>query len=79
MKAPDKICIKKDDTAPLGFTPHWIYTIKVQEQDIVYIRKDALLEWAKEQKQAICINGNKETAYDRGQYSVIQALIDKLK
>lgn len=47
MKAPDKICIRKDDTAPLGLTPHWIYTIKVREHDIEYIRKDALMEWAK--------------------------------
>ena len=48
MKAPDKICIRKDDTAPFGFTRHWIYTTKVQEHDIEYIRKDALLEWAKD-------------------------------
>ena len=48
MKAHDKICIRKDDTAPFGFTRHWIYTTKVQEHDIEYIRKDALLEWAKD-------------------------------
>ena len=53
MKAPDKICIRKDDTAPFGFTPHWIYTTKVQEQDIEYIRKDALLEWAKKERSFI--------------------------
>lgn len=47
MKAPDKICIRKDDTAPFGFTRHWIYTTKVQGQDTEYIRKEALLEWVK--------------------------------
>lgn len=47
-------------------------------QNIEYIRKDAVLEWANVHKQVICINGNEESAYDRGQYSVILALIDKL-
>ena len=46
MKAPDKICIRKDDTAPFGFTRHWIYTTKVQEHDIEYIRKDVFIDKA---------------------------------
>lgn len=56
--------------------------IKIAEDHAYFAGKEKLrqdlLKWAEEQKQAICINGNKETAYDRGQYSVIQALIDKL-
>lgn len=47
MKAPDRICIRKDDTAPFGFTRHWIYTTKVQEHDIEYIRKDYVDEMLK--------------------------------
>lgn len=62
MKAPDKICIRKDDTSPLGFTCHWIYTTKVQEQDIEYIRKDALLEWAEKCKKII--EGSLRVKYD---------------
>ena len=72
MKAPDKICIRKDDTSPLGLTPHWIYTTKVQEQDIVYIRKDALLEWANGEKMP----GN--SAEGKGWNLALQTLIDKL-
>ena len=50
MKAPDKICIRKDDTAPLGLTPYWIYTVKVREHDIEYICKDALISFLEKEK-----------------------------
>ena len=43
-----------------------------------YLRKDALLEWAKEYKKAIEVNGEENDAYTRGEYSAINSLIDKL-
>ena len=75
MKAPDKICIRKDDTAPLGFTPHWIYTTKVQEYDIEYIRKDALVEWLLKgvEFSEIC-----HSEYGDACAQAYQAVIDKL-
>ena len=57
MKAPDKICIRKDDTAPFGFTRHWIYTTKVQEHDIEYIRKDVLNNWLQEHINDYLVHG----------------------
>ena len=75
MDAPDKIIV----------APHQVFDYDLDIQAVghngaeEYIRKDAVLEWANVHKQAICINGNEESAYDRGQYSVILALIDKLQ
>ena len=43
-----------------------------------YISKDTLLEWAKDRKNAIEVNGEEEDAYTRGYYACINALIDKL-
>jgi hypothetical protein len=43
-----------------------------------YIRKDALIEWAKVRKKAIEVNGNEKDAYTRGMYSILNSLIDKL-
>lgn len=43
-----------------------------------YIRKDALLEWAKEHKRVIETHGDERDAYSRGEYSALNSLIDKL-
>lgn len=38
MKAPDKIYV----------LPDWASVVKVLDEEVEYIRKDALLEWAEE-------------------------------
>lgn len=69
MKAPDKIYIN-------GFNAFATEPVK---DGIEYIRKDALLEWAKEMKGQVSIGLN---AYDMGEENgkaeILNALIDKL-
>lgn len=43
-----------------------------------YIRKDTLMEWAKEHKRVIETHGDERDAYLRGEYSALSSLIDKL-
>jgi len=45
---------------------------------VEFIRKEAFLEWAKEYKKAIEVNGDENDAYTRGEYSAINSLIDKI-
>ena len=47
MKAPDKIKIVRfSDTKELS--DYWVLENKTKNEDIEYIRKDALLEWLQE-------------------------------
>lgn len=75
MKAPDKIYV--DDLAVVND-----FSTKVSVRPLLsfseYIRKDMLLEWAKEHKMAIEVNGDEDDAYTRGEYDIINSLIDKL-
>ena len=50
--APDKIYLQHNTTTDLydEFWPEWFESTHHPERDICYIRKDALLEWAKETK-----------------------------
>ena len=43
-----------------------------------YIRKESILEWAETRKKVIEVNGDEDDAFTRGEYSVLDALIDKL-
>lgn len=79
MNAPDKIYVFQHGFN--AFDPLWHFTESKEKhtESHEYIRKDALLEWAMAHKSAIEINGEEDDAYTRGEYSVILALIDKLK
>ena len=72
MKALDKIFIDLDLIAYYSLTDK-------HDGDLEYIRKDALLEWAKEYKRAIETHGDEKHAYTRGEYSVLNLLIDKIE
>jgi hypothetical protein len=47
-------------------------------KDGAYDIKSKMLYWATEHKKAIEINGDEDDAFTRGEYSVLNALIDKL-
>ena len=74
MSAPDKIIV----------SPHEVFDYDLDIQEVghngaeEYIHKEAILEWAKEYKKAIEVNGDEDDAYTRGEYSAINSLIDKL-
>ena len=74
-KAPDKIYIGNYNES----ISHGTFSTEREEYShIEFIRKDALLEWANEYKKAIEVNGDENDAYTRGEYSVINSLIDKI-
>ena len=76
MKVQDKIYIQTN--AGEALSSKWT-TISFRDfENAEYIRKDALLEWAKEYKCAIETHGDERDAYSRGEYSVLNFLIDKL-
>lgn len=84
MKAPDKIYLsvgKGEDWAYAMWTQKTPEEQKFSELDEheEYIRKDALLEWAKEMKEQVGLGLN---AYDMGEENgkadILNALIDKL-
>lgn len=56
----------------------WFDGNKPNDNFVEYIRKDALLEWAKEHKRVIETHGDERDAYSRGEYSALNSLIDKL-
>lgn len=74
LKTPDKIFVSGDIDWPSAA----FLTLGNQPGDTEYIRKDALLEWAKEHKRVIETRGDERDAYSRGEYSVLSSLIDKL-
>ncbi len=44
----------------------------------VYATKTKILRWAMERKKAIETNGNEDDAFERGNYSILNALIDMI-
>lgn len=80
-KAPDRIYVLLDKTS--GFLSHTFtnipYNYGDSKQDIEYIRKDYLLEWAKDElklsKDVECVS---EKSYEEGRQQVALNLIDKL-
>ena len=75
MEAPDKIYVN----FPFGETHPYCGPMVTKQglnhHDTIYIRKDALLEWAKEKNQRIDTN---EGDYSLGYVSAMIDLIDKL-
>lgn len=69
---PDKIYINNGG----GYTTSPIFS--QADANIEYIRKDALIEWVKEHKCVIETHGDERDAYLRGEYSILNSLIDKL-
>lgn len=66
MKAPDKIYM----------LPEVASTVKVLDEEVEYIRKDALLKWAQEKNKRI---DSDDGDYSLGYVSAMIDLIDKLK
>lgn len=58
--------------------PGWQEKPYSQIRNEEYIRKDALIEWVKEHKCVIETHGDERDAYLRGEYSILNSLIDKL-
>lgn len=78
MKVPDKIYVRE---YPDGIAHFWESKKKEDVAATIpheYIRKEALLEWAKEHKLVIETHGDERDAYLRGEYSALNSLIDKL-
>lgn len=75
MKAPNKLYV--DDLAVVNDCSTKV-SVRPLPSFSEYIRKDVLMEWAKEHKMAIEINGDEDDAYTRGEYDIINSLIDKL-
>ena len=79
MKAPDKIKIVRfSDTKELS--DYWVLENKTKNEDIEYIRKDALLEWAKEAHDSgpIKDSADKGDAWSIGYLCSTADLIDRL-
>ena len=72
MEAPDKIYTNNRG----GYAKIPIFS--QADANIEYIRKDALIEWVKEHKCVIETHGDERDAYLRGEYSILNSLIDKL-
>ena len=76
---PDKIYVRE---YPDGLNQFWD---RKKRDDVVatihheFIRKDVLLEWVKEHKRVIETHGDERDAYLRGEYSVLNSLIDKIE
>ncbi len=77
MRAPDKIYLFK-----VELEERWPGITEASElnpkEEECYIRKNALLEWAKVHKCVIETHGDERDAYLRGEYSMLNSLIDKL-
>lgn len=48
----------------------------LNHHDTIYIRKDALLEWAKEQKEKL---GSSDSFTTQGKRKMLEKLIDKIE
>lgn len=72
MKAPGKIYIQPNAH------DRWFEGNMPNDNFVEYIRKDALMEWVKEHKCVIETHGDERDAYLRGEYSILNSLIDKL-
>lgn len=71
MKAPDKVFFPND----INLLTKLSLVIK-QKDDVCYIRKDALLEWAKEQKEKL---GSSDSFTTQGKRKMLERLIDKIE
>ena len=76
MKAPDKIYVSRNFSE--DNSPHGLWYLNKSEHDInvEYLRKDALLEWAKEKKEKLNVD---EGDFSFGYVSAMIGLIDKIE
>ena len=72
MNAPDKIYIPNK----IDFVSAAILKTKKEPDDITYIRKDALLEWAEEKKEKVNAD---DGDFSFGYASAMIGLIDKIE
>lgn len=82
MDAPDKIYLHKiRDEEKSGYYRDWFEERARCVPSVEYIRKDALLEWAKELKGQVCSlhpNNRDATCARDGMLTIIDNLFDKL-
>ena len=74
MNAPDEIYINPEIELEDGIQP-WLYT-PFNRYSIPYIRKDALLEWAKERLHHYAQHDDDAVCW--GQRNAFQQVIDKI-
>ena len=76
MNAPDKIYVSRNFSE--DESPHGLWYLKKSEHDVSleYIRKDALLEWAKKKNKRI---DTEDGDYSLGYVSAMIDLIDKIE
>lgn len=73
MKAPDKICIFPDDNDEFWYKPEeWKTT---PPKRVEYLRKDALLEWAKKRKAGL----SSGESFVAGERKMLKEIIDKIE
>lgn len=72
MKAPDKIYLNTPKIQPELDNTTWDTKTYADCENVEYIRKDALLEWAKERLDFAC------ALKSEGQKTVCKEFIDKL-
>ena len=78
--APDKIYLWHDECDDTEFISAW-FEQSFDDNDVAYIRKDALLEWAERKKNDVKKFGqryNEANYYNSGCHDTIQELIDKI-
>ena len=80
MKVPDKIYLVKDAANPEGIFDTVASKKPMFQDDICYIHKDALLEWAKEVNDSgpIKDSADKGDAWSIGYLCGMRDIIDKL-
>ena len=83
MKTLDKIYLQHNTTTDLydEFWPEWFEDTNHSDNDICYIRKDILLEWAKEKYNKaykLHLKKGDNYAYGQGKMDAYGKLIDKL-
>lgn len=79
MKAPDKIYIQPSTIDELP-RQNIVYTKRLSDTSIEYIRKDVMLEWAKAVKHVyeLSLNGRDASKICRSKADAFQMVIDKL-
>lgn len=76
MKAPDKIYLWETPIIKEGYDPAW-HKNSFNDSDVEYIRKEALLEWANAQKDALFASEITDVA--TGLNAAYDLLISKLE
>jgi len=78
MKAPDKIYLHPD-IGGREFIRPWLHRA-ANSESVVYIHKDALLEWAKEKQEQMKIEaGGCSNMLAAGKYLAYSELIEKIE